>query len=98
MSRTFRTDMDGTIVRDGKAHIAQNEHNDPWDVGVPYNRAENRRLLKDEILQYVRENDEALTSEIIDHILIKHPDLKAISGSWIVLELLDELKSEGEIR
>ncbi len=98
MSRTYRTDLDGSIVKDGKAFQAQDEHNDPWDSGVPYNRANTRKELKDAILEYVRGNKEATTTQIIDHFLQdKTRNWESGVGqelSWTILELLDELKQE----
>lgn len=96
MSRTYRQDSNGSTVNDGKHYHAINERNDPWDFS-PYDRGESRILLRDEILQYIRDNKGVLTSEIIDHIFTKHPDMGDVGGSWGILELLDEMKREGKI-
>jgi len=89
MSRTIRKDLDGSTVHDGKAYKAWNIRTDPWDFPQPYNRSEARKLLRDEILQYIRDGEETTTTNIIDHFY-QH-------DSWLILDLLDELVAEGLI-
>ena len=38
MSRTKRTDLDGTKVPDGKQYLAMLYRSDPWDHAIPHKR------------------------------------------------------------
>lgn len=97
MSRTYRKDIDGTKVHDGKAYNAANERSDPWDWPQPYDRAEARKLLETEIIQYLIESEERETSDILEYIFTKHPELNTLGGSWLILTMLDDMKERGLI-
>jgi hypothetical protein len=94
MSRTVRKDMDGKQVHDGKAYKAWNIRSDGAFV-KPYSRSETKTLLRDEILQYIRENGGSTTTQILDYFGGRLASYE--TTGWIILGILDELQQEGLI-